>query len=352
MDYSSLYFIILILVTLSLYIFPFLPAWYEWKYKTDAEPFRINFEDRTHVDYTIRLFKEYITENFSDILQNYNQDNTSLYRQTNIPDYYIIGNSEPLELENKEVLAQSTSKLILISGKGILPEHIHFKNKVYSTDTLDTGTNNRFNEIYSEKDILIGANTEVQKLAYANGSIIIEDNVTLNCYTKAASNIQFLGDYARFQYLHASAITFGQVENRIHNEAVDVFGANLPRIIEEKEYILAENSEVMSHFVVKSPLLIANNCKIVGNIKCHQDIEIGENTLIFGSIFSEKNISIADNCYIQGPIITNQSIKIGKNCLIGPSNSKTSIVAEYISISKGCYISGQILAKIQGIYSN
>jgi predicted acyltransferase (DUF342 family) len=346
MDYSSFYFIALIFATLFLYFLPFIPAWYEWKHKTDAEPFRVNFLDRTAVDYSIRLFKEYITANFSDVLQNEPPTDSFVQKTQNS---YIIGNAKTLELDDKDASAQKTNKVVLILGKGVLPGHIHFENKVYASGSLYTGGNNRFSEIYSEKDILIAANSQVVKLVYAKGSIIVEDKVTLNCYTRAEEKIQFSGP-AKFQYLHAAAIEFEPTESIPYIAAVDVIGANLPRKIEEKAYILPANSEVESHLLIKAPLDIGANCKVIGNIKSYQDVKIGADTAIVGSIFSEQSISIADNCFIQGPIVARGSIYIGNNCFIGSSDSKTSIIAYYIHISKGCYTTGQILAKSQGTY--
>lgn len=350
MDSSILYFILLILITLVLYIVPFVPAWYEWKYKTDAEPFRVNFQDRTLVDYDIRLFKEYISSNFFDILQNY-RDTGSVASRSQIKDfsYYLTANSEILELEGEDIATQKTNKVILILEEGGLPNHCHFTNKVYSSGSLYTGNNDKLREIYAEKDILLAPDTTVQKLVYARGSIIARENITLNGYTKAEKKIQFLGS-AKFQYLYASAIEFESKEPMPSRKVADIIGANLPRKIKKIAYTLPPNSEVMSHFLIKGSFSISAKCKIVGNIKSYQDIKIGENTIIFGAIFSNKSIFISDSCFIQGPIVASHSIYIGHNCFIGSSDSKTSIIAQYIHISTGCYTTGQILAKIRGVY--
>ena len=44
MDMESVfYLIIIIVITVTLFIVPFIPAWNEWKYKTDAETFKVDF---------------------------------------------------------------------------------------------------------------------------------------------------------------------------------------------------------------------------------------------------------------------------------------------------------------------
>jgi predicted acyltransferase (DUF342 family) len=326
-----------------------MPAWYEWKYKTDAEPFRVSFQDRTEVDYRIRQFKAYISTNFSTILENHQHIESSVETQGNGEEYYITGESELLELKDKDTLTQKTNKVVLFTKNGRLPENIHFAKKVYSFESLRTGENNHLTEIYSEGDIVLKTNTLVDKLVYSAQSIIIENNVNIHGYARAENKISFSGP-AKFRYLYASVIEFDRIQMIPQIDAIDVIGANILRAFVEKYLILPANTELVNHLVVKGQLFIAKHCKITGNIKGYQDIIIEDNTTIFGAIFCNKNIYISDNCFIQGPIVTNGTIIIGKNCFIGSSNSKTSIVAKNINIAKNSAITGQILAKSEGIY--
>lgn len=349
MEYASIYFIALVLITLLLYFLPFMPAWYEWKYKTDADPFVVNFQDQNIVDYSIRLFKEYIATHFSTILENYEGTESSMEIESNGVAYYITGTSEKLELQDEDAVTKKTNKVVLFTNNGVLPEHVVFENKVYSSGVLLTGKNNSFTEIYSEGKVILGNNTIVDKLVYSGGSIIIENNVSLNCYVRSKKKISFSGP-AEFQYLNAPIIEFDPNKAMPQIEAIDVIGANIPRIIMEKELFLPAESEMVNHLVAKARLVIANNCKLMGNIKSYEDIIIGENTVIFGAIFCTKDLYIGDNCFIQGPLVTDGAITIGQNCFIGSSDSRTSIVAQNIQIARGCYVTGQVLAKTEGIY--
>lgn len=349
MNYSSNYFIVLVLMTLVLYFLPFIPAWYEWKYKTDAEPFVVSFQDRTIVDYSIRLFKEYIFTHFSMILERYQRTESLMELLSNGEAYYITGKSEQLELKHEDALTKKTNKIVLFTNNGVLPEKVNFENKIYACESLVTGEHNHLTEIYSQGNLVLRANAVVHKLAYSGESIIIKNNVRLNCYVRAEKKISFKGP-AEFQYVNAPVIEFDPNTPMPQIEAIDVIGANISRLIVEKDLILPAKSELLNHLLVKAKLSVANNCKIMGNIKSYEDIRIEENVVIFGAIFCTKDLYIADNCYIQGPIVAEGTITIGQNCFIGSSDSKTSIIAKHIKIAKGCYITGQILAKREGLY--
>lgn len=349
MEYSVYFFIALVVITLLLYLFPFIPACHEWKYKTDAKTFRVNFLDRTIVEYSIRLFKEDITTNFSTLLDEYKQKASAADgKLSNGREYYITGKVGMLDLGDENSFP-TANKIILLANEAILPDQIQLENKIFALASLATGTNNRLTDVYSEQNILLNNNTIIKKFVYSGGSIIVEKGVLLHCYTKANDKIHFSGA-AEFQYLHAPVIEFNPTQAMPTINAVDMIGASIRRQIFEEHFILAKDGEITSHLVIKGPLDIESNCKIIGNIKCYQDVKIASNTSIVGAIISEKNIYIADNCFIQGPLVANGTIRIGENCVIGTTDCKTSVIAPNIYISKGCYATGQILAKTEGIY--
>lgn len=349
MDPQLLYFIMLVIITLALYLLPFIPACYEWKYKTDAEPFLVAFQDRTTVDYTIRLFKADLIARFSAIINAHSAIPSMLVSQACDEPYYITGKSQLLELKGQDVVDQKTNNAVLFTHDGVLPNDCTFTNKIYACGELYIGKNNRLSEVYSEKSVVIKSNSHVDKLIYAGSNIIVEPDVILHCYTKALNKITLFAP-AKFQYLHAPLIEFSPVTTNHYLETLDVIGMNIPRMVMEYNFILRAYHHKLMHFVVKGSLTIEHDCKIVGNIKAYQGLIIGDNSTILGAIFSCGTVNIGNNCVIQGPIVTNGSLVIGKSCKIGSIDGLTSIVADRINIAENCCISGQVLAKVQGTF--
>src|ERR1700733_5071401 len=99
----TVFLLLLIISTVILYIFPFLPAILEWKWKTDASPFKIDFQDKTIVDYCIRTFEEYIEKNFASLIKEYkNSDSVYKGKTRHGRGYIISAQTGLLPLTNKE----------------------------------------------------------------------------------------------------------------------------------------------------------------------------------------------------------------------------------------------------------
>jgi len=353
MDMESVYyFLTIIAITAILFIVPFFPAWREWKYKTDAEPFVVDFPDKTIVDYTIRIFREYIQTHFSPILEKYSQlQNSDDGKLENGTEYHVTGIPGAITLSPSELQNKKTNKIYLLCQQSVLPNDIHFNNKIYGTEGVDIGSLSTLNEIMAGGDILLEAGVSVQKLAYSKTSIVIKENFKTNGYLRAENKILFLGN-AQFKYLHAPNIEFGDISFKPSEHFIDVIAVKtLPRRLLLENMSIPENTHLVYNFIAKGTLTIGNKCSIFGNIKCYQEVKIEDNTTIVGSVICEKNITIGDNCSIQGPIIATGTIRIGKNCCIGIQGIKTSVVAKNIFISTGCFIAGHVLAKVEGHYS-
>jgi cytoskeletal protein CcmA (bactofilin family) len=353
MDMESVfYLIIMIVITVTLFIVPFIPAWNEWKYKTDAEAFKVDFPDKTIVDYTIRIFREYIQTYFSPILEKYSQlQNSDDGKLANGTEYHVTGLPGAIALSPFELQNKKTNKVYLLCQKSVLPNGINFSNKIYSSEGIDIGSLSTINELIAEGDILLEAGVSVQKLVYSKTSIVIKENFKTSGYLRAENKILFLGN-AQFKYLHSPNIEFGELSFKPGEHFIDVIAVrSLPRRLLLENIKIPEHTTMIYNFIAKGTLSIGNNCSIFGNIKCYQEVRVGDNTTIIGSVICENNITIGDNCSIQGPIISAGTIRIGKNCCIGIQGIKTSVVARYIFISTGCFIAGHILAKVEGTYS-
>lgn len=348
---AIIYFILLFLITSVLYALPFLPAIMEWINKTDIEPFNVAFEDETFFDYLVRLFRIYIQANYSDIIhQNMNSDENYQALDKNGKEFQFTGRPGLVSLGAAETLAKMTSRLFIFWQDAMLPDGVAFKNKIYARGCLTTGQNNRLNEVLVEGDLFLRDGTISDRLLYSGHQVTVGQHSVINGYVKARDSIFFLGRN-EFQSVCAKNICFGQVTNPIPAESIDVIGDLLPRQVEKKKYRLTQGTQMTSHFVVYGTFNIEQDCVVKGSIKSHEDIVIGNNSRIIGAVFCEKDIYIGDNCVIQGPVISNGNITFGHHCIIGTDNTPTSVVAENIQVGTGCYFTGTLLAKMQGIYS-
>lgn len=347
---SALFLLLLVISTLVLYLFPFFPAILEWRRKTDAAPPNVHLQDKTIVDYSIRLFQEYIETHFAPLIKEYSQSN-SVYKGKNRQgrDYIISAQPGLLSLSAAELANKKTESDIIFCQDGALPGDMRFTHKIYALDSIDVASMSIVNELLSEKNIMLNAGVKVESLISAGDTLTVKDHCTLHKYAVAKNSIHFTHQ-AEFQYVFAPKIQFGEVTVSLPDAAIDVMSPEITREIVLEKWDIPENSTLTKHLVVKAPLVVHTGCHLTGNIKCYKDLKIEANTCIIGAIIGEDDIIIADNCVIQGPIVSSGTIWIGENCVIGCLNNMTSLVAEKIVIAKGCLVSGMILAKIKGSF--
>lgn len=346
-----LFLILLIACTTLLYFLPFIPAIIEWKTKADSEPVHVNFQDRSLVEYCIRMFRDTISQEFASLLEKYKQSDIN-HQGTlaNGVEYHIINTPGPILLSELAIASPIINKVLLMCSDVLLPNNLRFENKIYAIKSLETGINNCFHEVIAEGDIQLNRGGIVRKLLFSESSIFIHNHCVLEGYTRASTNIHLLGE-AQFHYLSAPFIAFGNVVKEPPDNAIDVFGVDIPRKIIGEKLVIPSHSQHTNHLVAKKELIIENDCIITGNIKCHKDVRIERNTTIIGALFAEQDINIADNCSIQGPIVSKGTIRIGKNCMIGTKSSMTSLIAQQLYISDGCCALGLVLAKQAGFFN-
>ena len=396
MDFQQLLYLTLLgMTTILLYLLPFAPALIEWKTKADSEPFEINFQDRSIVEYCIRIFREYIELNFASLLNEYSNSGNDLEgKHSNGIEYYISGKKGLIEIwgpmlteqkiasfivsakttsptssdvprlldpadEPRDVggrglaetmnQAQKITKVILLCNQATFPDNVCFVSKVYAKQRIETGINNVFNEVIADDEVHLKKGAVVNKLLYCGKSLTAHGPCILNGYAKAEHQI-CLTTYTEFQYLHAPVITFGTILTEPPTYTFDVFGKEIKRTIAQETLVIPAQSSLETHIVAKKSLVFENHCTISGNIKGHQDIRIEPNCRIFGAIIGEKDIFIADDCFIQGPIVAGGGITLGKNCIIGAQNTLTSLIAQTLIIANGCRVAGLVLAKQEGIF--
>ncbi len=344
------FFIVIVIISVILFVIPFIPAWIEWKEKTDAEPFNVYFEDRTIIDYIERITREFIHAHFDPLIEKCSQTDIGCDgKLNNNIEYHIVGKSGNISLTKAETDRGKTNRIFVLCKSSTLPENMNFENKIFAYENISIGEGSILSEVTAKGDIFLEKNIEIQKLVHSDTNIIIKNNCKANKFLRANGKIQFLGD-AQFQYLYASQVEFGEMIRLPNKDAIDVIGKDIPRTMVSENIQIPADTDHASHYVVRKTMIIGDNCTILGNIKCYKGLSIGANTNIIGSIISEGDIFIDEGCNIQGPIVSNGIIRIDKNCVIGALNSKTSMIAKQIYISTGCFVTGQILAKIAGIY--
>lgn len=348
---SLLFFLGLIALTVLMFIFPFAPAWLEWKNKTDAKPFNVHFEDRTLVDYLIRVFNKFIQNHFSKLIEKCIQNEST--EQGTLKDNleYYISLPENLQFSTAEIKNHMSKKVIVFCKKGVLPSRMAFKNRIFAQEDLTVGSMAEVNEVMACGKIYLEENVTVKKLLASDDEVIIQEGCELNGYVRARNKIQCLGDLT-FQYLNANQIQFGTSTVEIKEKAVDVIGSHLPRVLSLAPINLPAFSDNRSHYVSKKSIFVGKETNIVGNFKSREHIQIEENSIIIGSLFCEGDITIGDNCKVQGPIVSTGTLQIGRNCLIGSVDVGTSVIARRIYILSGCLVKGILFARVEGNFTN
>jgi predicted acyltransferase (DUF342 family) len=348
---------LLIFITATLFILPFLPSYLEWKYPTDDKPLDTNANDFSILEFNKRTFEVFIHQNFGQYLTQYSAEQASYEGKlrSGIP-FIVTGKSGEIDLDQAELDEKKCNRIIVACQDISLPNKIVFFSKIYGQKNVVSGKENTINDIYIEKNLLLKKGAIIKRSAYCGESITVNRHCSLLGYITAKKNIIF-NDDAFFQCLKATRISFGDVSATLKREIsrdfvdLDIFADTFKRKVIEKNTVIAEGSKKSKHYVVKGRLRINRNCQIHGNIKAYDTIHIGENTQIIGSVVSEKNIYIDDNCLIRGPIVTYGSLFIGKNCIIGAEQMPASTIAHQIKIRNGAVVYGLLLAKVKGVFA-
>lgn len=355
MDTSGSSMILLLaVITIALYIIPFIPAIVEWRRKTDAEPLSMRYRDETVVAYNLRLFREFISNNFSGILSKHEHDNTDVSSVTEKgTEYFITGKSGPVTLPSA-VIKNGRIGAVILATKGItLPENMMFDNKVYSKGNLNIGSSTSLIDVYSEGNLTLNENSRVENLLYCDGSLTVDHGCNLVRYAQVKNTIQINGEIV-FHYLHALRIFFGEAGTVLNKSmpktCADIFSKSIKRKVIEKNYTIEKGMTELDNLVVNGNLFIEEGAKVMGSIKAHHAIHIGNNVTVAGTIFCDEDISIGNNCVIQGPVVSERNITIGENCIFGSVDTKTCVIGKVVTVHTGCVFTGLLFAKVEGLF--
>jgi len=343
---------LLIIGTLMTFLLPFIPSFLEWKRKTDAFPLRVNSQDKTLMDYKIRLWYEYIAKNFSEHISrsNLSKSNESGVLEDGAQ-FLLESTSGKLHLTLDEISSSKVDRILILLATQHLPERFHFTDGVYCTEALTVGAHTHLVTLLADKDIVIQEHCVIQELVCSAQRLILSEYVNVNGYAKAQEIV--LKGENQFQCLYAQKIYFGLHQKdttQVNAWATEIVAPqDRKRLVIRDQHAILEAEKIFEDLIVHGNLTVHSNATILSNIKCHKKILLGNNVKIKGALISEGDIYIGDDCIIEGPIVAKGMITIGQHCQIGGVMQSSSVIAQQIIVGTGTLLFGLLLAKIHGV---
>lgn len=289
----SLYYIIITLLALFCFIFPFSPALRElWKPK-DNTPLKIDS------DYTINPFENGERLRKSILSCESNDSNSS-------------GNKE------------GQDDIIVYDGNITKFPEERYVVPVYVTGSIDVNEKIMFDRLLCEKEIHFHDSVSIMSWGDCRGNSMYFDKPCHLGHSFSCIGKMYIKEKTTFETMFAKAIYFGD------------------KSIEANPII----EHVIKNDIIKQDdVLVKEHCMVIGCIKSDRRVILYSNSVIQGDIFAEGDIIVGENCIIKGNLFSQGKISVGNNSVIGIKDHVRSVIAKKITFSKGNVVYGKVSCK-------
>lgn len=368
---------ILVLVTVTLFFLPLLPALKELYIPTDVTPLRVVQAYDNDPFHFATGFRNYVHKQFS-INSISDLENLLLFNGT-LPDgtgYQIIqvsDNGSPnMRLGNENVL--------LSNYPIILPNDNVFEAEIYSAASIATGKNGRYRALLSDKTLTINDNNVVLRWVHSDGEMRVNTGSVLLGRATSGSSIT-LAVGSRFERLHAKQIITDELlvqsDGELFVERTKLETIKDTKIKAERRSLLEGDLNFPAYhlfdgdIVAGSTAIIGDYAHIKGSVKSNamNDValylqktgvtsfkekiiarcELGHYVRIDGSIISTHDLYIGEHCRIFGPVIAENLLVIRTGTVIGTPEQPCTVSAPRIIIEAGCVVHGTLWAGKEGV---
>lgn len=338
---QALPYVAFFLVCAALMLLAFRPAWQEWRSPTDSEALSISPNDTKEIDYFAHKFREEVIATFSGALS---------------PGGRIFAHV-PQQAEHMD---WAGARRPLISFEAVrLNQSVNCQPPLFVNDDIESAGGDVFSAVFATGTLTLGAYSEIQEWAHADGSVRIgESSVALRRISSAVA-IE-LDEECCFERVNAPVVRFGlthaasghaESTARVESSYIELPGAirrtaNLTMI--KGDCVLPEGRIYHGSLVVTGCLTIGRDTTIVGDVKGRKDVVVGAGSVIRGSLVSERQVSLLEHVQIDGPLVSETDILIGTGSRIGAEDRPTTVTADNIIVELGAVAHGTVWARKVG----
>lgn len=334
---DSINYIAFALVCALLMLLPFLPAFREWRYPSDAAALPVSPDYSSDIDYFARRLQ-------ADVAARLGKGPATGYSDF---DFVRI----PVERMN---WLKASKRLIAEHGIKT-PVPVRTVQPLYVQGSIHAGAESSFSVLYASGNIELGEASEIHDWAHADGVVRLGDKSLALRRVSAGMAIE-LGEEAWFERLQAPVLRFGPRASPAlppapADQAPASF-AGLPGAVRQTAslFLIRGDCELPAgkiysgSLIVTGFLTVGERTTVTGDIKSREGISIGQGAWVQGAITCEKRVYVFKDARVAGPLISERDILIGANALIGQPDANTSVSARNIIVENGVVVHGTLWA--------
>lgn len=336
-NYTAFAVICLLLLTL-----PFIPAFREWRYPSDVAGLPISPNYASDIDHFSRRLH-------ADVAAKLGRGAATGYE-----DFEFV-------TDQLETMDWGKARKRLISRNSIDTEgSIHSVQPVYVEGNIRAVAGSSFSSLYATGDIELGAESEINDWAHADGVLRLGSNSIALRRISAGTAIE-LGNNAWFERLQAPLLRFGTRSSGVlpaaQADQAPASYADLPHAIQQTPLLFLIRGDCAlpagkiyhGSLVVTGFLTIGAGTTVIGDIKARNGASIGSRASVQGAVTCEKRVYVFKDARVLGPVISESDILIGSSAVIGLPDAHTTVSARNIIVEDGVLIHGAIWAHEVGM---
>jgi predicted acyltransferase (DUF342 family) len=334
--------IVVFILLILMFVFPFMPGIIEYYRKTDAEPLFIPFDYSKDPRYFSTSFKRLLANSIDGLKTNDIVDIT-------------LSRKEKIEITADRIISSGNEidHLLYIKGDLTSGKEVKLNMDVYVTGNASLGVDNVVQVLAVDGNITLGQGVNFNRWADAEGTFDISPNCDLGISATCGQTLR-IAENCVFRRLYAMPI----VSDGISEPSVNDYTCFTPvtqspadnSFIREDKGVVEPDTEMNKNIVFEKSVEIGHNCIIIGNIKSYGDFDIKENVTIQGNVFADGNIRLGSGTIVLGNVFSQGSIYLDTGVKISRPNVIKSVIGKRaVTIGKGVIIYGFVATEGKGI---
>jgi len=330
------------LLTILLFLLPFLPGIIELIRKEDAKPLFIPMDYVRNPRYFGKSFKRMLHRA------------TAGYTLT--PGIRDVQLSKPEKVEIAHSFNASEKRdvqyMLYVIGNLVSGSNVIFNKEVYATDNIVIGPNNILQALAADVNVTVSEGVQFRRWLDAEGDIDIAANCNLGISASSGGRLYLAGN-CNFRRLYAMPILTGHYETAYEhveaNAPSDKLMSSGLSFIRRKDSEISPGTVIDKNVVFPQDVRIGKGSTISGHIKAYGKIVIEADVVITGNILADGDIFVGRNTKIQGHVFSQMSMYISSQSVISQPNKIKSVIGKKsITIEKNVTIYGYVATEGTG----
>jgi hypothetical protein len=340
-----------------LLVLPLLPALFELRRKTDAEPLSVIQAYAGEIRHFAGGFRKFIDGLQQPLLECATQGTTATGTLRDGDEYLLLGRSDQAAFEAVGTTSGATCSSVVAAGVDLaLPSGLTFLKELYAGGRFLGGEDTTYRAILGDKAVHLQRASKVMRWAHASGSFQVDRDCDL--YGRISSDIEMsLQPGCIFQRLNAPRIAMGSMDTvptqseGMESESIarePVSDQTRRRRLIEGDWEIQPGELVEENIVTRGSLHIGAGARILGSVKSNGPLLLDSGVVVEGSLIGAATMHIGPSCQINGPVIAEHEMFIRSGSQCGTPHRPTTVSAPLIEVEEGSLFFGTLWAREQG----